>query len=72
MILVDQKVKPGDRVYVWTSSAPQKASKHPEEREFTLEESVPGKKLSLKSDSGYVVIYGKELIESWYGNVRKA
>lgn len=72
MITIDPKLKEGDRVYAWFSGFPMKASKKPDEHEFTLGPSYSNGSIVLISDSGYKVIYTKELVDTWFGNVRKA
>lgn len=72
MISVAENVSNGDRVYAWISPFPMKGSKKPDEREYVAVEYIKGRKLKLSASSGYSIIYEKELLETWYGNVHKA
>lgn len=74
MITVAENVETGDLVYVWFSPLKESQSKgkKPNEIEYRIGENTKNR-LKLESpDGGYSVIFDKELIETWYGNVRKA
>lgn len=71
MIEVSDKIQKGDLVYVWFSPFKEK-NKKPLEVEYRVGDITPTR-LQLNSPSGgYHILFGKELLETWWGNVRKA
>lgn len=74
MINVAENVVVGDLVYAWFSPLKEAASKNkkPNEVEYRLGANTKNC-LKLESlDGGYSTTFNRELIETWYGNVRKA
>jgi len=72
MIVAEKNLKPGDFVYAWYSYKPEKDQKRHSEVEYRIGE-ISKDRIKLESTSGnYSIIFSKELIENWFGNVRKA
>ena len=74
MITVSDNINVGDLVYVWFSplKESQNKGKKPNEVEYRLGANTKNC-LKLESlDGGYSMTFNRELIETWYGNVRKA
>lgn len=70
MIEITENIKAGDLVYAWFSSQKEKTKK-PTENEYRIG-FVDKNRLKVESTSGdYSMIFGKELIETWFGNIRK-
>jgi hypothetical protein len=72
MIEVSNDVKAGDRVFAWFSFVKPKDSKKPDEVEYRLGESKQGWLKLEAPEGGYHLVFTKELLETWYGRIRKA
>jgi hypothetical protein len=71
MIDIADNLKTGDLVFAWFSATKEK-NKKPSENEYRIG-GIEKNYLKLESISGnYSMIFGKELIETWFGNVRKS
>lgn len=72
MIEISDNIAVGDRVFVWFSPFKEKANKKPIETEYRIG-TLKKDYLKLESpENGYSLAFNKELIETWFGNVRKA
>ena len=70
MIEIDKNVGKGDLVYAWFTQSKDKAKK-PDEREYRVGD-VGKDVLKIESmEGGYSIIFGRELLETWYGRVRR-
>lgn len=73
MISIDRNAKIGDLVYAWFSPFPESSkNKRPTETEYRLGENTENRLKLDAPNGGYSVIFGKEMIETWHGNVKKA
>ena len=70
MIEITENIKAGDLVYAWFSPQKEKTKK-PTENEYRIG-FVDENRLKVESTSGdYSMIFDKEIIETWFGNIRK-
>ena len=70
MITISENVKQGDKVFAWFSPINEKGNKKHPETEYVISD-LNDKYFKLASfDGSYSIMFGKELRETWYGNVR--
>jgi hypothetical protein len=75
MIEINENVSVGDLVSVWFSPPWEKSkdkSKKPVESEYKVGERKENWLKLNALGGGYSIIFGKELLETWNGSVRKA